>query len=273
MLKHKVEPASDSAAAQDHRKVAWIDRGWYVAIEFEMASSGKLDQAIAIAKKNPFFVELVDERGMTWFRAIYFKKDFSKFQELYALAGPWKNTRFFLKGDEVKKDDFETWYACYQQYWGHRKNLNLQDYCGTNKVSVYPDFIGYYGRNIVLRWQDPLTYYAQYHTKLWYTFGKRQGNTFHLDKAAMRGFLKKQNAEYELCPCYGHESIDHYINKLPNDLNPHIHTEWQFKEDFLKITANRAFIHYDITLSMMPEICPVNEKSYEKFMNRIFKES
>jgi hypothetical protein len=250
----------------------WIERGWYLVLEFELANSARFNAALEIAKKNPNFSELVDERGITFFRTIYFKKDFPKFTELYALVGAWKNTKLNFKGDDLAKEDFEIWFPSYQQYWGHRKILNESDFCGINKFETTPDFLGCYERNISLRWRDPMVIHYQYSSKVWYSFGKRVHELYRVDKQAMLTYLKTINEEFLACPCYGQDRIEHYVNKLPAEIDPGVHKEWQFKEDYLKLSAGRAFFNYDIAMSTMPDVCPVSEKAYEKFMNRIFKE-
>jgi hypothetical protein len=264
---------SDAAPSVADLNLKWIDRGWYLVLEFELINSTRFETALEIAKKNPHFVELVDERGVTFFRTIYFKKDFPKFGELYDLVGTWKNTKLFFKGDDLAKEHFENWFTSYKQYWGHRKTLNDQDYCGVGKFNTYPDFLGCYDRNISLRWRDPLVIHYQYSSKVWYGFGKRVGLIYKLDKSAIVNYLNKINEEYLNCPCYGHALVDRYLNKLPNEINPSVQPEWQFKEEYLKLSAGRTFFNYDIAMTTMPDICPVSEKAYEKFMTRIFRDS
>ncbi len=252
-------------------KTPWIDRGWYLAVEFELSKSGRYEEAIEMAKENSQYVELVDERGITWHRAIFFKKDFPVFNDLYDMVKAWRGTRFYLKGDELKKDDFAIWYECFARYWGHRKELLDHDYCGTDKFLSYPKFLGCYDRNIGLEWRDPIANYYGYRSKSWYAFGKRDKNAYRIDKEAILKFLTKANRDYISCPCYGHALIEHYLHKLPNEIDPLLHTEWQWKDDYLKIGANRGFMSYDAFLSAVPEICPISQKAYQKFMVKIFK--
>jgi hypothetical protein len=258
-------------ADQPESPLSWIDRGWYVALEFELTSSAKFDQAVEMAKGHPHFAELVDERGVSLYRTIYFKKDFPKFEILYGLVGNWKSTRLYLKGDEITKTDFEIWYACYKTYWGHRKILNDGDTCGLTRTSVFPDFLGCYERHIVLKWRDPVFSSYQFSSKTWYHFGKRVRDTFVVDKEAMVSYLARTNEEYRVCPCYGHAGIDRFVSKLPKEINPVIYKEWLFKEDYLKTQA-RAMFNYEIAMSTLPDICPANEKAYLTFMNKLFQE-
>jgi hypothetical protein len=268
-LKRKKDASPKDNAAE---KIPWVDRGWYLVLEFELVHSPRFEDAVELARKNERFAELVDERGVTFYRTIYFKNDFPKFHELYDVVGAWKNTKLNFKGDDISKNDFELWYASYKQYWGHRKTLNSGDYCGVNKMSHYPDFLGCYDRCVELRWHDPLFSHYQFFSKVWYSFGKRVGTIYVVDKQAILNHLNKVNKDYLPCPCYGHSVIEHYVNKLPKEIHPALHREWQFKEDYLKLSANKSFFNFDIALSTMPEICPINEKAYYKFMDRIFKD-
>ncbi len=262
---------NDARALQSNGTPAWVDRGWYAALEFELTTSAKFDQAVVLAAGHPHFTELVDERGISLYRTIYFKKDFPKFEALFALVGNWKSTRIYVKGNEVSRQNFDIWYACYRTYWAHRKILNDADACGVSRSSVFPDFLGCYDRNIVLKWRDPSYSAYQFSSKVWYVFGKRVQNAFVVDKEAMRQYLARTNEEYLACPCYGHVWIEHFLSKLPKEINPVIYKEWLFKEDYLK-TQTKALFNYDIAMSTLPDICPVNEKAYLKFMNRLFKE-
>lgn len=258
-------------ANEPSEKIQWIDRGWYLALEFELSNSPKFETALELARQNKHFVELVDERGVSLYRTIHFKADFPKFDQLFSIVGLWKSTKMYFKGDAIRKEDFEIWYTCYKTYWGHRKTLGENDFCGTSKLHKFPDFAGCYERNIYLRWRDPLYAHYQLSSRMWYSFGKRQHGVYVVDKPAMAAFLEKTNEEYKACPCYGHAAIERVLHKLPKEINPAIHKDWQFKEDFLKLSASKAYFNYDIAISVIPEICPVNEKAYVKYMERIFR--
>jgi hypothetical protein len=249
----------------------WIDRGWYIAVEFELSTSARMEEVLDLARQNPHFVELMDERGVTVYRVIFFKNDFPKFDQLMELVGNWKSTTLYLKGNPVNKDHQEEWLACYRVYWGHRKTLNTRDFCGLSKLNRFPDFLGCYERNIYLRWRDPLYSYYQHHSKAWYTFGKRVRDRFVVDKPAMTAFLNKINADYDVCPCYDLERIEHAIHKLPAEINPVVHPEWQFKEQFLASNP-RTSVNQEIALTTLNDIVPVDEKAYNRFMERIFTE-
>ncbi len=253
-------------------QVTFVDRGWYMVMEFELSSSGKFAQAVEIAKQNPHFTELVDERGVSIYRTIYFKDQFPRFHDLFEIVGGWKNTRFYFKGTEIKPIELETWYTSFRAYWGHRRSLNITDYCGQSKINPYPDFIGCYDRNIYLRWRDPLMTHYHQGSRMWYSFGKRSGNEFLIDKTAMHHYLKSLNPDFHPCPAYGHHIVDQVIHKLPNSLKPAEGKQWLFKEDYLRASERHAMMfHHEIALSVLPDICPVSEKNYHKFLDAIFR--
>jgi hypothetical protein len=262
--KQKEEPRPQPETVQ------WVDRGWYVVLEFELTGSARVEMAVELARSHPHFTELVDERGRTLYRNIYFKRDFPKFDALYSIVGSWKSTRTYLKGDEIERNRFEPWYLSYRTYWGHRKMLNEADACGTSRTSPFPDFLGCYDRSIILKHRDPMFSSYQYSSKVWYHFGKRIRDAFVLDKSGMLAYLNRVNEDYLSCPCYGHALIDHFITKLPREINPAVHKEWVFKEDYLKAQV-RVLFNYEIAMSTMPEVCPVSEKAYVDFMTRLFK--
>ncbi len=250
-------------------KPVWIDRGWYVAVEFELSTSGRMEDVLELARQNPHFVELVDERGVTVYRTIFFKPDFPRFDRLYSLIGTWKSTTLYVKGDKIPREQLDEWYLCYKVYWGHRKSLTAKDNCGVSKVNRFPDFLGCFERNIYLRWRDPLYAHYQHLSRTWYSFGERTRDRFVLDKPAMTAFLKKLNIDYEACPCYDHERIERVLRKLPQEINPAVHKEWLFKEDYLKSIGARSYVNYDIAISTLNAIVPSDEKSYHAFMERL----
>lgn len=261
-----------SALMTANRTVQYIDRGWYIALEFELSSSAKFETALALARQNPHFAELVDERGVSIYRTIYFKDLFPKFNELYGIVGGWKNTRFYFKGHEIRQTDFEIWYPCFLTYWGHRRSLNITDYCGQSKISLFPDFIGCYDRNIYLRWRDPLTVHYHSLSRMWYSFGKRTTEGFQLDKTAMQHFLKSMNRDYHTCPSYGHHMIEQVIHKLPNMISVSDRKTWLYKEDYLRLNERQSMMfHHEIALSVLPDVCPASEKVYHKFMEQCFR--
>ncbi len=272
-----LEPSDTGLPAEKKdadRPLQWVDRGWYLVMDFEHSSSEKFAQAVETAKANPYFTELADERGVSLFRTIYFKEDFPKFEPLYALVGGWKNTKLYLKGSDIRREVFATWYDCYRRYWGHRKTLNADDFCGASRVNKFPDFIGCYERNIHLRWRDPLYMHYQQSSRLWYTFGRRRDQVYVVDKAAMAAFLARVNEDFIHCPCYGHDRLDRVIHRLPDALRPDTQKEWQFREDYLKLSARGVMmINYDIALSVLPEVCPASEKAYHRFMDKILKQT
>lgn len=83
----------------------WVDRGWYLILEFGESSSEKLDRVVAIARRHPGFIRLLDENREIVYRNVYRHRDLSRFWTLFERVRNWKSTRVFINGNPVRTDE------------------------------------------------------------------------------------------------------------------------------------------------------------------------
>ncbi len=81
---------------------AWVDRGWYVVLEFGESASEKLKSTVVLARRHPGFIKLLDENREIVYRNVYQRRDLPRFWALFERVRGWKGTRVFVNGDPVK---------------------------------------------------------------------------------------------------------------------------------------------------------------------------
>lgn len=252
--------------------LTWVDRGWYLVLEFFQSSSRRFEQTVELARGLPNFQELVDEKSATIYRNIFFEHDFHKIRPLYERVQNWKQVRIFVNGDPITKTQFDYWFSCQQFYWQARP-LPANAVCGRSK-SAYPDFLGCHNRNVFLKWRDPLMNSYHYSSRMWYAFGSldEAHREYVLDKPAMLAFLEKVNTNYQNCPCYRQRWIDEQLAHLPKRI-PVSDDDgtWITKEDYLRLNRTRFYHPFIIGHSDIPEICPKNQPGYERYMSGLFR--
>lgn len=250
----------------------WVDRGWYLVLEFYQSSSRRFDQTVELARSLPNFQELTDEKSATIYRNIFFEQEFHRIRPLYECVQNWKQVRIFVNGDPITKTQFDYWYSCQQFYW-QSKPVPENAVCGRGKAAV-PDFLGCHNRNIFLKWRDPLMNSYHYSSRMWYAFGdlEEAGLEYVVNKPAMLAFLEKVNANYRTCPCYRRAWIQEHVDRLPDriGLSGNGDGAWITKEDYVRLNRTRFYHPFIIGYSDIPEICPKSQNAYEKYMSRLF---
>ncbi len=88
-------------AQPSERTKTWINRGWYVALEFGESSSSNFTSVVNTARRHPGFVKLLDEKREIVYRNIYTHSDLAKFWRLFGMVRAWRNTRVFVNGQPV----------------------------------------------------------------------------------------------------------------------------------------------------------------------------
>lgn len=82
-------------------------REWYVVIEFGESLSEQFAQAVALAKKQPGYTRLLDEKRALVHRVIFRRKDLRQFWALLDLVRLWKTARVYVNGQE--RDASQLW--------------------------------------------------------------------------------------------------------------------------------------------------------------------
>lgn len=92
-------------AASPVKPTQWVDRGWYVVLEFGESSSEKLNRVVTIARRHPGFMRLLDENREIVYRTVYQRRDLNKFWTLFDRVRTWKSTRVFINGNPTRIED------------------------------------------------------------------------------------------------------------------------------------------------------------------------
>lgn len=88
-------------SAPTTRPTQWVDRGWYLVLEFEDTTSDKLDRALRIARRHPGYIKLLDENRQIVHRVLYRRRDLLLFWSLFERVRNWKSTRVYVNGNPV----------------------------------------------------------------------------------------------------------------------------------------------------------------------------
>lgn len=79
----------------------WVDRGWYLVLEFGETTSDKLDRVLRVARQHPGYVKLLDENRQIVYRTLYRRRDLSLFWSLFERVRSWKSTRVYVNGNPI----------------------------------------------------------------------------------------------------------------------------------------------------------------------------
>ena len=82
----------------------WVDRGWYLVLEFGETTSDKLERVVRIARRHPGYVKLLDENRQIVYRTLYRRRQLDLFWSLFERVRSWKSTRVFVNGHTVSID-------------------------------------------------------------------------------------------------------------------------------------------------------------------------
>ncbi len=82
----------------------WVDRGWYLVLEFGETTSDKLDRVLRVARRHPGYVKLLDENRQIVHRVLYRRRELDLFWSLFERVRTWKSTRVFVNGNPIGTD-------------------------------------------------------------------------------------------------------------------------------------------------------------------------
>ncbi len=82
----------------------WVDRGWYLVLEFGETTSDKLDRVLRVARQHPGYVRLLDENRQIVYRTLYRRRDLNLFWLLFERVHNWKSTRVYVNGNLISHE-------------------------------------------------------------------------------------------------------------------------------------------------------------------------
>ena len=164
----------------------WVDRGWYLVVEFEKSSSGLFDLALKQAEAHESHCQLMDHRGHVFHRVVYGHDDTPQAIELLDIIGQWRGARAYLKGHAVSPAVVRTQLDCYA--W--RLKVGRVGECPLLPVPdwPFPTALGCQWGSAVLDWNGPGW---GRHCRSWFESGKvEHGCRLVTDKPHLRKRLK-----------------------------------------------------------------------------------
>lgn len=178
---------------------------WYVSLSFGKSSSSNYGKAVALAKAAPQYYEQT-VNNMIIHQAIYSSKpsEYLNFIMLYELVGGWKSAFVIINGALIDRKIIGKLNYCY----GDKCRSGNKKFCfGASYMTENP-----FGCH---RLQISAT------NTPWWSFYKKQGLFWVLDKIAIKNRIDSYAAIYKICPCFDYDSILSALDKLPSTLSQH----------------------------------------------------
>ncbi|MDL2253041.1 hypothetical protein LJC49_03095 [Ruminococcaceae bacterium OttesenSCG-928-I18] len=175
---------------------------WLVSVSFGDSTSKNMPKALHLAREA-FKFEQYEHEGtkvyQAWFRA--FPDDFLRFTRLYEMVEKWKSTACMVNGQLIDRKVIGGIKYCY----GDKCRNGRNDFCfGASEYTENP--FGCH-RLQISTYNNP-----------WWTFGAWQGNTFFVDKVAMRSRIDQYSTAYRACPDFDYTAILQRLYALPDRL-------------------------------------------------------
>lgn len=245
----------------------WVDRGWYLVSEFEQTNSKNFQKALALAQKSPGFTKLMDERNVLIYRNLYRPENLIEFEELYSLIRTWRNTRVYIRGEEVNPTLFNEGVACYI-----KTKLRRWSYYTCQSFDEKEFKLGYLGcfhSGVTLDWiPGASTYFS---SRCWFYDGVLNSRGVYviqkeeIYQRALGGLM-----EYQHCPLLDLKALSALINRLPDSINPHTDKEWKYTRNprFKRVLRGNSDFEEEYHL---PPVIPISEVTYQEYMKRILK--
>lgn len=183
--------------------------GWHISVSFGKSSSQNYLKAVTLAKAAPQYYEQEID-GKILHQAFYSSKasEYLAFIMLFELVWSWKSSFVMINGALID-----------------RKLVSQLNYCyGDRCRSGNPKFC--YGASFMT--ENPFgCHRLQINacSNPWWSYFKRDGNKYVLDKSTMVEQVNATAERYSICPCFDYEQIMYEIDHLPNSV-----TATQYKQ-------------------------------------------
>jgi len=173
---------------------------WKITVTFGKSRSEAFSRALFLAQSAPEYEE-VDYEGKTTYCASFgaAPAQYLAFVRLYELVQNWKTTAVMINGQLVDRKIIGGLNYCY----GDRCRTGRGDFCfGASMFTENP--FGCHRLQI-----------SEYNTP-WYSFAKKEGFWYRLDKAELRERIDTYATAYRLCPAFDYDKILQMLDKLPD---------------------------------------------------------
>ena len=186
---------------------AQLTQEWEASVSFGKSTSKSLERALFIARSARKYDEY--EMGGDTVHQAYFgaaSKEYLNFTRLYELVSNWKSSSVMINGVLVDRKIIGGINYCY----GDKCRNGRSDFCfGASMFTENP--FGCH-RLQISTYNHP-----------WWTFGTWRGNTFFVDKNALRARIDEYSTAYRVCPDFNYAAIMYRLDILPDKITKSYH--------------------------------------------------
>jgi len=243
--------------------MAWLDRGWYLVIEFEKSTSGLFKDALRLAQTHASYCQLMDHRGHVFHRVVMLEDDVAEAMELLEIVQNWSHVRTYFRGDELEASAARGQLECYA--WrlgaGGLPTCRLLPEGGW----PFPASLGCGWDAVQLQWLGPRSEGIRH----WFQCGRVEKNRLLVvDKDRLRQRVGGELAAHGACPMLDSASIEQIVRRLPETIDVRRESAWRLvAERELDRGARRPhFFNHQVDL---PPVLPRNCEAYERYLARL----
>jgi len=241
--------------------VPWLDKGWYLVIEFEKSTSGLFPEALRLAQAQPTYCQLMDHRGHVFHRVILRETEAEQALELLEPIQNWSHARAYVKGDPIQPVDAIRQIGCYA----------LRQRRGTLSGCLllpqgdwpFPAALGCRWDAVQLEWTgEPFNVWARY----WFQFARLDSDHLMvIDKDRLRIRIGSAFEARGACPMVQAARFEQILGRLPDSIDLDTQPEWKRDTHYPLRTSPYA----PATLRHVPPVVPTDVDAYRRYMTRI----
>lgn len=244
--------------------MAWLDRGWYLVIEFEKSTSGLFKDALRLAQAHPSYCQLMDHRGHVFHRVVMREDDLAQAMELLELIQNWSHARTYFRGDELESSVARSQLECYA--W----RLSAGGLCTCRLLPeggwAFPASLGCGWDAVQLQWLGGSRSDGIRH---WFHCGRMEKNRLLVvDKDRLWSRVESEIAAHGACPMLDSAAIEQIVRRLPETIDVRREPAWRL----LNVRELHRVIsrpHFPSYLKELPPVLPRSPEAYDRYMARL----
>jgi len=241
--------------------VPWLDKGWYLVIEFEKSTSGLFPEALRLAQAQPTYCQLMDHRGHVFHRVILSETEAEQALELLELIQNWSHARAYVKGNPIQPADVMRQIECYAL----RRNRGTLSECLLLARGdwPFPAALGCRWDAVQLEWTgEPFNTWTRY----WFQIALMDSDhLLVIDKNRLQSRLDTALAAHGSCPMVQAARLEEILGRLPGCIDLDKEPEWRRDSRY----PIRTSIYVPSPLRHVPSVVPTDVDAYRRYMTRI----
>lgn len=204
------------------RATDWVDRGWYVVLDFGSSRSPQFKEVEELARSLPDHQELLDENGQVIYRNIFRQNSMLDFMLLYQLVSSWKSCLVYVNGNKVdlsvdEMNGLSCYLASLESNPNYCRNMPLV------KTKGVPEYIGCVKSHVAI---------YPWGWKPWYNFVTRihDGRYAEVNVADILNTVQDNLQAVSLCPLINWDRTQAIIEALPARIDMDAWPYWHINE-------------------------------------------